>query len=1132
MKTHLAAAAASLLLAAGSSPAGLTFTWNGTGGDAFWTTAGNWNGGTAPPTDLAGGNLVFGPTGAAQSPDAGLDDYSNINSLAFTGADSNLTLVGAGSLIFRDTGSIINDSALLQTINIDVEATGANFFVTAATGDLALGGVITLNDTGGVLMTVAGDFNTTLSGLIQGIGGGILKEGDGVLTITFNNSYTGGTELAAGTIVLGNDNALGTGALTVTGDGTIRSDDDARDIDNDVSLEAGATLTVSGAFDLTLSGIIGGGGALNVNLDADDTRLTLSGVQGYSGGTTLTRGTVVLGSNSALGNGDVTLAGDASIQSDDDARNILASFDTAGHELTVSGGSNLELDGVISGTGSLNVNMDADDDTLFLDFSTYSGGTTLTRGTVVLESFQSLGTGDVTLAGDASIQAGNDFVSIANDFDTAGNELSISGESNLGLTGVISGTGTLNINMTDALDTVTLGANTYSGGTTLSSGTVVLADDEALGTGLVTMAGNFTLRSDDDDRDVSNNIVTGGSILTFAGSDDLTLSGVLSGLGGLRVDTTGSLTLTRENTFTGATEIDAGTLILDSASVGGDVNVNDGGTLLGTNPGGGSAVGGNLTVLDGGTVAPGLSIGTLGVAGNFDLQAGGTLDVELSFDGTTAAADLLDVTGTATLASGSTVRAVLDAEGYLPSGLSFEIINADGGVTDNGADVITGSATVTVQLRLDDDFTNGDPSWGLEVFRADNAYSAAAPAGNAQAVGTGLDSLIPVANANPTGSAASLLARLDSLQNPEYGTAVSQLSPEPYDAMTVTGKGAVRDFMTQQASYLASVRTGIEAMPTPAPIPVAGLGLEGDDPMLLSLVLAQAQAQTQAGTGAARAIRQKEPRWGRFFKVDGVFIDQDTTFDRTGFKSDGFGGQFGIDYRFENDLVAGMAFGYSYTSADLNEGLGNLDDQALRIGPYASWASGNWFVDGSATFAWHFYDGTRNIPALGLAAESDYDGYDFTGYLGTGYHINLDWDFYLTPIASLLYSHFHLNSFTETGAGGANLAMASRDSDSLQSRLGASLSYRFANMEWQPIPYIYAGWQHEFLDGDDIEAAFASGGNPFLIDTGNPSDDAFFIGGGVNLLINQNVAAFFRIESLFADDSDAVGFSLGASVAF
>ncbi len=1129
MKTHLAAAAA-LLVAAGRSQAGLTFTWNGTGGDAFWTNGANWDGAAPPPLDLAGGNLIFGPTGAAQSPDAGLDDYSNIDSIAFTGADASLTLVGGASLIFRDLGSIINDSTSLQTVNIDITATGANFFLTAATADLVIGGTVTLNDTGGVLLTVAGDFNTTMNGLIQGIGGAVLKEGTGTLTINSNNSYDGGTELAAGTIVLGNDNALGTGTLLVSGDAAIRSDDDARTVDNDLDFVSGATLTVNGAFDLTLEGTISGGGALNVDLDADDVALTLSGVQGYSGGTTLTRGTVVLGSNSALGNGDVTLAGNASIQSNDDDRAILASFDTAGNVLTVSGGNNLELDGIISGTGSLNVNFDAAEDSLTLDFNTYSGGTTLTRGTVILESFQSLGTGDVTLAGDASVQSDNNFVAIANDFDVDAFELTIGGGNNLAVNGVISGAGSLNVAMTDAEDTLTLGgANTYSGGTTLTLGTVILADDDAFGTGGVTMAGNVTLESDDDARDVANNFDTGGSILTFAGDLDLTLSGVISGAGGLVIDAGAALRLTKENTFTGATEINAGVLILDSASVGGDVNVNDGGTLQGTNPGLGSAVAGNLTVLDGGTVAPGLSIGTLGVGGNFDLQDGATLDVEMSFDGSTALADLIDVTGTATLASGSTVRAVLDSEGYLPSGTTFEIINADGGVTDNGTNVLTDSATVTVSLIRDTDFINGDNSWGLELFRADDAYSAAAPAGNARAVGTGLDSLIPVANANPTGSAASLLARLDALQNPEYSTAVSQLSPQPYSAMNVTGQGAARDFTTQQAVYLSTVRSGIEAMPTPAPRPVSGgLALATDDPMLLSLAIAQAQAQ---GT-EPRTMRQKEPRWGRFLKVDGVFIDQDTTADQTGFQSDGFGGQFGIDYRFSPDLVAGLAFGYSYTGADLNEGLGNLDDQALRFGPYMSWASGNWYVDGSASFAWHMYDGTRNIPALGLAAESDYDGYDFTGYLGTGYHINLDWDFYLTPIASLLYTHFHFNDFTETGAGGANLALPSRDSDSLRSRLGASLSYRFANMQWQPIPYLYAGWEHEFLDNDDLEASFAAGGNPFLVNTGTADENAFFIGGGVNMLINQNVAAFFRLESLFGDTSDAVGFSIGASVAF
>jgi outer membrane autotransporter protein len=138
---------------------------------------------------------------------------------------------------------------------------------------------------------------------------------------------------------------------------------------------------------------------------------------------------------------------------------------------------------------------------------------------------------------------------------------------------------------------------------------------------------------------------------------------------------------------------------------------------------------------------------------------------------------------------------------------------------------------------------------------------------------------------------------------------------------------------------------------------------------------------------------------------------------------------------------------------------------------------------------------------------------------------------FLTPTASVQYTHFEIDGFTETGAGGANLTVAARDADSLRSRLGLNLSAH-VDWGWSLFPYVFAGWEHEFADDDPIESAFAAGGNPFLIDTGSRDENAAFYGGGVNALLKENVSAFVRVEGVIGDDSDAVAFSLGVGIAF
>ncbi|MHC4219005.1 MAG: autotransporter outer membrane beta-barrel domain-containing protein, partial [Planctomycetota bacterium] len=427
----------------------------------------------------------------------------------------------------------------------------------------------------------------------------------------------------------------------------------------------------------------------------------------------------------------------------------------------------------------------------------------------------------------------------------------------------------------------------------------------------------------------------------------------------------------------------------------------------------------------------------------------------------------------------------------------------------------------------------------LELFRAADAYSAAAIGGVNNSIAGSLDSTIAVADADPTGAAADLLGRLDAQPGTDaYNAAVAQLSPEPYNIMTAADLANTQTFVTQQVTYLAAKRAGLETfgfgLPIPqsraaAPLP-GSLVLASDDPLLLAAAMAQAEADNPA---PATEPKDREYRWGRYIKVQGAFVEQETTTTRTGFDADAFGIQLGIDYDFSPDLTVGLAAGYLFTGADFKSGLGGIDENALRFGPYLSYTKGNWFVDGSLTFAWHFYDGERRIPALSLTAGSNYNGYDLTGYTGTGYRWEIDKNLYLTPMASVLYSHFEFAGFTETGAGGANLTLPQRSADSLRTRLGGALSYRVKGWGWEPIPYVYTGWEHEFLNDDDnIAARFATGGSPFLINTGSRDTDAWFFGIGANMLIKHNVSMFFRIETVWAQTSNATAGAGGVSVAF
>ncbi|EHS2486867.1 autotransporter-associated beta strand repeat-containing protein, partial [Salmonella enterica] len=250
-------------------------------------------------------------------------------------------------------------------------------------------------------LNTGGTFDNAISG-----SGKVEKSGDDALTLSGANTYTGGTLISDGTLVASNVEALGTG-----------------DVTNNATLE----LNTGGTFDNAI------GGSGNVVKSGADT-LTLSGSNSYTGGTTISGGTLVASNVEALGTGDVT-------------NNATLELNTGGDFINNIGGT-----GRVEKSG---------DDVLTLSgANSYSGGTLISDGTLVASNVDALGSGDVTNNATLEMNTGGDFIN------------------NIGGTGRVEKSGD---------DTLTLsGSNTYTGGTLISDGTLVASNVEALGTGDVT----------------------------------------------------------------------------------------------------------------------------------------------------------------------------------------------------------------------------------------------------------------------------------------------------------------------------------------------------------------------------------------------------------------------------------------------------------------------------------------------------------------------------------------------------------------------------------------------------------------------------------------------------------------------
>ena len=200
--------------------------------------------------------------------------------------------------------------------------------------------------------------------------------------------------------------------------------------------------------------------------------------------------------------------------------------------------------------------------------NTYSGGTTISAGRLLLS-------GDLSTSGVLSIDNGATLelggsetlseLSGLGSVDLGSHSLTLDHTNNYRFEGDISGTGVLTKSGTG---TLTLGGvNTYSGGTTISAGTLSIGIADNIGTGVLTLNSGILQTTGMTDIDLGSRGVmlgSGGGTFNVATSQTLSLGGAIGGTGGLTKSGTGTLTLGGVNTYSGGTTISGNISFMNS----------------------------------------------------------------------------------------------------------------------------------------------------------------------------------------------------------------------------------------------------------------------------------------------------------------------------------------------------------------------------------------------------------------------------------------------------------------------------------------------------------------------------------------------------------------------------------------
>lgn len=552
-------------------------------------------------TLVSGGVLAIG-NASALGGTAGETTVSSGGSLDLSGGISvsgeALTLSGTGTggqgALSNSSGNNVYGGAITLAGSATIGASGGTLQLDTPTGNAVTGNNVDLAFTG------AGDIQVN-DGISLG-SGNIVKSGSGALWLSANNSYTGSTTVAAGTL-----RVLNNGALSSTSGGT--------------SVNSGAALELSG------------------NLQAGEA-ITLAG-SGISQGGALRS----ISGNSTL-SGTISLAGDARISSDADTLTLdVASGSTVSGNATLTfagAGNTVVVDAIGLGGGGL---IKEGTGTLELrGNNTYSGPTTINGGVVSVKNQNALGSGT---AGTATTVASGATLQISGGLTMPDELLSLSGSGAAGsgallnASGTNSWTGAITLNAAASIGadsgqlTVDVGSgNAVSGNSTLTltgAGNITIADSVSLGTGglvkegtgLAVLVGNNsygnttvsagTLQIGNNGSTGSlgtGNVVNNGT-LSFYRTGTFTEAGNISGTGSVLKRTSGTLTLSGNNSYSGSTSVIGGTLRITSntglGNTAGATSVTDGATL---------ELAGDIAI-----VAEALSIGGGGVSGGGALRS-------------------------------------------------------------------------------------------------------------------------------------------------------------------------------------------------------------------------------------------------------------------------------------------------------------------------------------------------------------------------------------------------------------------------------------------------------------------------------------------------------------------------------
>lgn len=1022
------------------------------GGGGGWNTIDVRNNNTIV-IEQGGRLLANGPDGSAEV----INFFGSGNTLINNGlirSSSNTAAIwfantsGQNTVVNNATGVIQggNGVAFGQGGSAPIDFTNYGRIV----GNLSFGGG---NDT---LRMFTG---SEVTGSISGGGGSndrIFLDGDGTASIPgalngfeFLTKSGSGAWTISGTITGPLVTVVEAGKLILTGNNTAYNG--SMRVDSGATLEARAqslppTITNNGLVHFaqpdngTYAGPISGSGQVE-KTGAGVLTLAPTAPSGntYTGGTTISGGTLAIARDLAIGatTGALTFNGgtlryDAAF---DLAASRAVSIGSAGGTIATNGFTTTLSQG-ITGDGALTV--DGSGNLILTGANSYAGGTTVNSG--------------------ARLQLGSGGATGAITGDVANNgTLTFNRSNEETFAGIISGTGA--VRQEGAGTTILTAENSFSGGTTITAGTLQVGNGGTSGS----IAG-----------DVTNN-----GALVFNRSNAMTFAGSISGTGTLTKTGSGTLELTgNSSSFSGPTTLAGGGLKVNGSLADSTVTAMSGTTLSGV-----GTVGGILA-RSGSTIAPGNSPGTLTVSRDYVQSAGSTYATEIVPGSTTS--DLIVVNGTATIDRGAQLAVSTWGSGDLSANSRYTILTATGGVTGT-YNLIGGPISAFYTVKDDYDANNVY----LRVTQT-RSFADAALTPNEKATADGLESL-PIGN--------GLRGTIGTLpSDAQARAAFNQLSGELHASLK---SALIDDSRFPRDASIDRLRSAFDGKRS-------NLDVYCHDGMARDAETSPTASHACYGSAI---WMQAYGAWGH--------ISGDSNTARLPHRTGGF--LIGFDAPIFDTWRLGMLGGYSRSTTNGSDRNSSATSDNYTVGLYGGTQWGNLGLRLGTAYTSSDIDSKRDpaFSAFSDRLSGDYTAGTAQVFGDLGYRIEAG-PVSLEPFAGLAYVNVNISGFTEKG-GLAALTSKGGNTGVTFSTLGLRAATTFAIAGVDLTTSGTVGWRHAFGDVSPTSTFEFNGSDPFSIGGAPIAKDTALLEAGLSTDLSRNVSIGLFYQGQFGGGTQSQG---------